>query len=205
MRLGADIVELHTGTYCHAHHDGDNAAFDTELERLAAGAALADELGLEVHAGHGLCFETVKPIAAIPQVMELNIGHFLIGEAIFVGLGEAIAEMSRLMDEARGRRGFMILGIGNDIIDIRRIEQSLERFGDRFVQRLFTETEQKRSERRNCAPLLMPNGLPPKKHVPKRSARVCDKRCFLARYGGRQSGLRQADHEIDQWRAGAIG
>ena len=101
-KLGADIVELHTGTYCHAHHDGDNAAFDAELEKLAAGAALADELGLEVHAGHGLCFETVKPIAAIPQVVELNIGHFLIGEAIFVGLDEAIAEMSRLMTEARG-------------------------------------------------------------------------------------------------------
>ena len=101
-KLGADIVELHTGTYCHAHHDGDSAAFNAELEKLTAGAVLADELGLEVHAGHGLCFETVKPIAAIPQVVELNIGHFLIGEAIFVGLDEAIAEMSRLMTEARG-------------------------------------------------------------------------------------------------------
>ncbi|MBL70110.1 MAG: pyridoxine 5'-phosphate synthase [Rhodobiaceae bacterium] len=101
-KLGADIVELHTGTYCHAHHDGDSVAFDAELEKLATGAALADELGLEVHAGHGLCFETVKPIAAIPQVTELNIGHFLIGEAIFVGLDTAIAKMSRLMDEARG-------------------------------------------------------------------------------------------------------
>ena len=101
-KLGADIVELHTGTYCHAHHDGDSAAFNAELEKLTSGAVLADELGLEVHAGHGLCFETVKPIAAIPQVVELNIGHFLIGEAIFVGLDEAIAEMSRLMTEARG-------------------------------------------------------------------------------------------------------
>lgn len=100
-KLGADIVELHTGTYCHAHHDGDMAAFDAELEKLSAAAALADELGLEVHAGHGLCFETVKPIAAIPQVVELNIGHFLIGEAIFVGLDEAIAKMSGLMAEAR--------------------------------------------------------------------------------------------------------
>ncbi|CAI8183072.1 MAG: Pyridoxine 5'-phosphate synthase [Alphaproteobacteria bacterium] len=101
-KLGADIVELHTGTYCHAHHDGDSEAFYAELEKLTAGAVLADELGLEVHAGHGLCFETVKPIAAIPQVVELNIGHFLIGEAIFVGLDEAIGEMSRLMAEARG-------------------------------------------------------------------------------------------------------
>ena len=101
-KLGADIVELHTGTYCHAHHDADEAAFAAELEKLKAGAALADELGLEVHAGHGLCFETVGPIASIPEIMELNIGHFLIGEAIFIGLEGAIAKMRRLMVEARG-------------------------------------------------------------------------------------------------------
>ncbi len=100
-KLGADIIELHTGTYCHAHHDGDAAAFDAELEKLKAGAALAAGLGLEVHAGHGLCFETVAPIAAIPQVIELNIGHFLIGEAIFIGLEEAIAKMRGLMLDAR--------------------------------------------------------------------------------------------------------
>ena len=100
-KLGADIIELHTGTYCHAHHDGDGAAFAAELEKLKAGAVLADELGLEVHAGHGLCFETVAPIAAIPQVVELNIGHFLIGEAIFIGLEEAIAKMRGLMIDAR--------------------------------------------------------------------------------------------------------
>ena len=100
-KLGADIIELHTGTYCHAHHDDDGAAFAAELEKLKAGAVLADSLGLEVHAGHGLCFETVAPIAAIPQVMELNIGHFLIGEAIFIGLEEAIAKMRGLMIDAR--------------------------------------------------------------------------------------------------------
>lgn len=100
-KLGADIIELHTGTYCHAHHDGDAAAFAAELEKLKAGAVLADSLGLEVHAGHGLCFETVSPIAAIPQMKELNIGHFLIGEAIFIGLDNAIAKMRRLMDDAR--------------------------------------------------------------------------------------------------------
>ncbi|MDA8544608.1 pyridoxine 5'-phosphate synthase [Alphaproteobacteria bacterium] len=100
-KLGADIIELHTGTYCHAHHDGDEAAFAAELEKLKAGAVLADSLGLEVHAGHGLCFETVAPIAAIPQVVELNIGHFLIGEAIFIGLEEAIAKMRGLMIDAR--------------------------------------------------------------------------------------------------------
>lgn len=100
-KLGADIIELHTGKYCHAHHDGDDAAFAAELEKLKAGAVLADSLGLEVHAGHGLCFETVAPIAAIPQVVELNIGHFLIGEAIFIGLEEAIAKMRGLMIDAR--------------------------------------------------------------------------------------------------------
>ena len=99
-KLGADIIELHTGTYCHAHHDGDDAAFAAELEKLKAGAVLADSLGLEVHAGHGLCFETVAPIAAIPQVVELNIGHFLIGEAIFIGLEEAIAKMRGLTIDA---------------------------------------------------------------------------------------------------------
>ena len=100
--LGADIVELHTGTYCNAHHDGDLALFEAELERLKNGARIADAAGLEVHAGHGLCFATVSPIAAIPEMAELNIGHFLIGEAIFVGLDEAIAEMRRLMLAARG-------------------------------------------------------------------------------------------------------
>ena len=99
--LGADIIELHTGTYCHAHHDGNEAAFAAELEKLKAGAVLANNLGLEVHAGHGLCFETVSPIAAMPEVVELNIGHFLIGEAIFTGLEGAIGEMRRLMLEAR--------------------------------------------------------------------------------------------------------
>jgi pyridoxine 5-phosphate synthase len=100
-RLGADIVELHTGTYCHAHHEGDKARFEAELHRLQNAARLADDAGMEVHAGHGLCFETVGPIAAIPQVIELNIGHFLIGEAIFTGLDGAIGEMRRLMQEAR--------------------------------------------------------------------------------------------------------
>lgn len=102
---GADIVELHTGTYCHAHTDGDQAAFDAELARLQKAAAMADAAGLEVHAGHGLCFQTVAPIAAIGPVVELNIGHFLIGEAIFGGLEAAIGEMRRLMLEARRSSG----------------------------------------------------------------------------------------------------
>ncbi|MDR9484862.1 MULTISPECIES: pyridoxine 5'-phosphate synthase [Sediminimonas] len=100
-RIGAQVIELHTGAYCDAHAEGRFDARDAELERLREMAALADDLGLEVHAGHGLTYDTVQPIAAFREVMELNIGHFLIGEAIFRGLGPAIAEMRRLMDEAR--------------------------------------------------------------------------------------------------------
>jgi len=100
-RIGAEVVELHTGAYCDHHAEGDFAARDEELARLRDMAAFAHDLGLEVHAGHGLTYDTVQPVAAFPQVMELNIGHFLIGEAIFLGLKPAIAEMRRLMDEAR--------------------------------------------------------------------------------------------------------
>ncbi|WP_417250503.1 pyridoxine 5'-phosphate synthase [Celeribacter sp.] len=101
-RIGAAVVELHTGAYCDLHAEGKFDERDEELERLREMAALAADLGLEVHAGHGLTYDTVKPIAAIPQIVELNIGHFLIGEAIFRGIKPAIDEMRRLMDEARG-------------------------------------------------------------------------------------------------------
>lgn len=100
-RIGAAVVELHTGHYCDLHAEGRFAERDAELAALAEGARLAHDLGLEVHAGHGLSYETVGPVAAFPQVMELNIGHFLVAEAIFRGLGPAIEEMRRLMDEAR--------------------------------------------------------------------------------------------------------
>jgi len=100
-RIGAAVVELHTGAYCDFHYAGEAARRDAELARLAEGAALAHRLGLEVHAGHGLTYDTVQPVAALPEVMELNIGHFLIGEAIFRGLDSSIGEMRRLMDEAR--------------------------------------------------------------------------------------------------------
>lgn len=99
-RVGAAVVELHTGAYCDFHAEGDFAARDEELKRLQHGAAFAHDLGLEVHAGHGLTFDTVGPIAKLPGVMELNIGHFLIGESVFMGLGPAISEMRRLMDDA---------------------------------------------------------------------------------------------------------
>lgn len=100
-RIGAPVVELHTGAYCDAHAEGRLAERDAELERLREMAALAHSLGLEVHAGHGLTYDTATPIAQFPEVRELNIGHFLIGESIFVGLPAAIAEMRRLMDAAR--------------------------------------------------------------------------------------------------------
>jgi pyridoxine 5-phosphate synthase len=100
-RIGAPVVELHTGAYCEAHVEGDAAAVRTELAKLVDMAAFARSLGLEVHAGHGLTYDTVGPVAAIPQVVELNIGHFLVGEAIFSGLEAAILRMRQLMDEAR--------------------------------------------------------------------------------------------------------
>ncbi|UWQ11297.1 pyridoxine 5'-phosphate synthase [Aliiroseovarius crassostreae] len=100
-RIGAPVVELHTGAYCDFHNEGRFEERDAELARLREGAQLAHSLGLEVHMGHGLTYETVMPIAEMPEVMELNIGHFLIGEAIFRGLPEAMAEMRKLMDRAR--------------------------------------------------------------------------------------------------------
>jgi pyridoxine 5-phosphate synthase len=103
--LGAHVVELHTGAYCDAYADGDLAQRNRILERLCEGAREAAGLGLEVHAGHGLNYETVGPVAAIPEIVELNIGHFLIGEAIFTGLDASIRRMRLLMDEARGGAG----------------------------------------------------------------------------------------------------
>lgn len=99
--VGADIVELHTGTYCEAAHEEDDLTVRAELVRLEKAAALADAAGLEVHAGHGLTFDTVGAVAAMPEIVELNIGHFLIGEAIFGGLHSTIQRMRALMDAAR--------------------------------------------------------------------------------------------------------
>lgn len=100
-RIGAAVVELHTGAYCDFDTEGRLAERDAELAGLREGAALADVLGLEVHAGHGLTFDTVGPIAAIRQIKELNIGHFLIAESVFMGLDGAIRQMRLKMDEAR--------------------------------------------------------------------------------------------------------
>ncbi|ABQ70218.1 pyridoxine 5'-phosphate synthase [Rhizorhabdus wittichii] len=97
VSLRAPVVEFHTGRYAHA--EGEERA--TELRRIADAAALAAKNGIEPHAGHGLTFDNVVPIAAIPQIAELNIGHFLIGEAIFDGLAPVVRRMRQLMDEAR--------------------------------------------------------------------------------------------------------
>jgi len=101
-RIGAQVIELHTGAYCDAHAEGRFYERGAELKSLREMSAYAHSLGLEVHAGHGLTYDTVAPVAAFPEVMELNIGHFIIGEAIYRGLAPAIHEMRRIMDEARG-------------------------------------------------------------------------------------------------------
>ena len=104
-RIGADIVELHTGSYCERALEDDAVGIAAEIKRLGEGAKLAASAGLEVHAGHGLTFNTVAAIARMPEVVELNIGHFLIGEAIFGGLHAAVRRMRSLMEEARLSQG----------------------------------------------------------------------------------------------------
>lgn len=99
--LGAPVVEFHTGEYAHAFLDGEPERIAKELRRIADLAALAAKNGIEPHAGHGLTYENVQPIAAIPQLAELNIGHYLIGEAVFTGLEPAVRKMRELMDDAR--------------------------------------------------------------------------------------------------------
>ena len=101
LRLGAPVVEFHTGEYAHAFLDEDHEKVASEVKRISDMAALAAKNGIEPHAGHGLTFENVQPIAAIPQIAELNIGHYLIGEAVFTGLENAIRHMRELMDAAR--------------------------------------------------------------------------------------------------------
>lgn len=100
-RLGAQVVELHTGAYCHCALEDDAGGVARELARLEEAARIAAEAGLEVHAGHGLTYNTVGAVASMPQIVELNIGHFLIGEAIFSGLHSAIQRMRAAMDLAR--------------------------------------------------------------------------------------------------------
>jgi pyridoxine 5-phosphate synthase len=101
--LGAPVIEIHTGAWCHALLDGNKAVADAEWRRIRGGARLAKSLGLEVHAGHGLDFATAETIAMLPEIVELNIGHFLIGEAVFTGLAQAIKGMRAAMDRGRAQ------------------------------------------------------------------------------------------------------
>ncbi len=99
--IRAPVVELHTGAWCHAVETGDLARADREFARVVVAAAYGAEKGLEIHAGHGLDYDTARRVSALPQIAELNIGHFLIGEAVFVGLSEAIRQMRAAMDAGR--------------------------------------------------------------------------------------------------------
>ncbi|MCB2086129.1 MAG: pyridoxine 5'-phosphate synthase, partial [Sphingomonadaceae bacterium] len=101
QRLHAPVVEFHTGEYAHAFLDGDSERVASERKRIADMAALAASMGIEPHAGHGLTYDNVQPIAAIPELAELNIGHYLVGEAVFVGLENAVRRMRELMDGVR--------------------------------------------------------------------------------------------------------
>jgi pyridoxine 5-phosphate synthase len=102
VSLGAPVIEIHTGAWCDALADQRMSAAQAEWQRIRHGAQLANRLGLEVHAGHGLNFATAEAIAALPEIMELNIGHFLIGEAIFSGLAQAVRTMREAMNRGRG-------------------------------------------------------------------------------------------------------
>jgi pyridoxine 5-phosphate synthase len=99
--MGAPVIEIHTGAWCHALADDDGAAIEAEWRRIGEGARLARSLGLEVHAGHGLDYDSAETIATLPEIVELNIGHFLIGEAVFTGLSAAIRAMRAAMDRGR--------------------------------------------------------------------------------------------------------
>jgi pyridoxine 5-phosphate synthase len=103
--LGAPVIEIHTGAWCDAVVDGKAAEADAEFRRIVEGATLAERLGLEVHAGHGLDYQTAETIAALPQIVELNIGHYMMGDAIFVGLAEVVRKMRAAMARGRARAG----------------------------------------------------------------------------------------------------
>jgi pyridoxine 5-phosphate synthase len=101
-KLRSPVIEIHTGAWCDAVTDGDTAKAESEWLRIVRGAALARSAGLEVHAGHGLDYATAEKIAALPEIVELNIGYFMVGEALFVGLAETVRTMRAAMDRGRG-------------------------------------------------------------------------------------------------------
>jgi pyridoxine 5-phosphate synthase len=102
-RLRAPVIEIHTGAWCDAMVDGHSAKAEAEWQRIVAGVKLAKAAGLEVHAGHGLDYATAETIAALPEIMELNIGYYMIGESLFVGLAETVRSMRAAMDRGRSR------------------------------------------------------------------------------------------------------
>jgi len=102
--LGAPVIEIHTGTWCESLAEGNTLASKAEFERIRAGAAFASQLGLEVHAGHGLDYASAEEISALPQIAELNIGHFMMGEALFVGLPKVIETMRAAIDRGQAQR-----------------------------------------------------------------------------------------------------
>ena len=103
VALRAPVIEIHTGAWCHALFDGGKAAVDAEWRRIRESARLANSLGLEVHAGHGLDYASAEAIASLPEIVELNIGHFLVGEAVFMGLAETVKAMRAAMDRGRAK------------------------------------------------------------------------------------------------------
>jgi pyridoxine 5-phosphate synthase len=102
VAIGAPVIEIHTGAWCDARAEQRTSVAQAEWQRIRHGAQLAQRLGLEVHAGHGLNFETAEAIAALPEIVELNIGHFLVGEAVFTGLADAVKTMRAAMNRGRG-------------------------------------------------------------------------------------------------------
>ena len=146
--LGAPVVELHTGSWCDALIENRAAEAAAEWQLIRAGALLAKSLGLEVHAGHGLDYASAETIAALPQIVELNIGHFLVGESVFEGLAETVKFMRAAMDRGRRKFALMIIGLGSDMVDVRRIARSIERYGERFLGRIFTAAERAKAESR---------------------------------------------------------
>jgi pyridoxine 5-phosphate synthase len=102
-KLRAPVIEIHTGAWCDAITDGDKAKAEAEWQRIVTGAALARSAGLEVHAGHGLDYTTAETIAALPEIVELNIGYFMVGEALFVGLAQTVRDMRAAMDRGRSK------------------------------------------------------------------------------------------------------
>ena len=149
-KLRAPVIEIHTGGWCDAVVDGHAAKAEAEWQRIVTGAALARAAGLEVHAGHGLDYDTAETISALPEIAELNIGYFMMGEALFVGLGETVRQMRAAMDRGRAKivKPRMIIGIGSDLIDITRVAKVIERHGDRFLDRIFTDAERAKAARR---------------------------------------------------------